>query len=437
MISYPRPPVEVPDAPGTLREPRTLRPLQAPPEPLSYPSLPSPPRQPTFSSQFTLSTHIVPAAYPRSSQPAKLPHTPPESVDKKERKKLLAQAASEIIELRSKLSTNDRVEGNHKVLWNCANRYVRKDLVQSKGITLFFAHANGFPKEIWEPTIEYLLATASGPRIDEVWAFEAVQHGDAGLINEGALTDMYDWADHSRDILNFLLNYLPTSPTSWPLPTHLESVTGAESGSRMIDGWTERTFVAVGHSFGGCTTTLAAATLPALFPSLILVDPVIAPITDDLGKILHEYTLGAISRREHWPSREEALRAFSATPFFKAWDPAALAVYVECGLAPDPVRGGVRLKTSGIQEGVMFSEMRVPQETWTLLKTLDERVELKWIVPSENKNLFDHPDELMQRKVWRRPANASNVRIRDAGHLIAQEKPRELGESRFPSIFIF
>lgn len=41
-----------------------------------------------------------------------------------------------------------------------------------------------------EPTIEHLLATPSGAQIDEIWSWEGVQHGDAGLINEGALTEM-------------------------------------------------------------------------------------------------------------------------------------------------------------------------------------------------------------------------------------------------------
>lgn len=34
----------------------------------------------------------------------------------------------------------------------------------------------------------------------------------------------------------------------------------------------------------------------------------------------------------------------------------------------------------------------------------------------------------LQRLVWRRPANSSNVRVAGAGHLIAQEKPQALGE---------
>jgi hypothetical protein len=53
-------------------------------------------------------------------------------------------------------------DGHPKVLWNCINRYVRNDLSPSNrtGLTLFFAHANGFPKEVcllacWERRLSY------------------------------------------------------------------------------------------------------------------------------------------------------------------------------------------------------------------------------------------------------------------------------------------
>lgn len=40
--------------------------------------------------------------------------------------------------------------GSRKPFWNCVNRIVRKDLGESRGrgLTLFFAHANGFNKEV-------------------------------------------------------------------------------------------------------------------------------------------------------------------------------------------------------------------------------------------------------------------------------------------------
>lgn len=64
-----------------------------------------------------------------------------------------------------------------------------------------------------------------------------------------------DWMDNSRDILNFLINYLPSAAASpFALPTHLPRLSWDESESRKVNGYKDRTLAAVGHSFGGCTT---------------------------------------------------------------------------------------------------------------------------------------------------------------------------------------
>lgn len=63
-----------------------------------------------------------------------------------------------------------------------------------------------------------------------------------------------DWTDNSRDILNFLVNYLPLAPTNSALPTHLPRTNSEEAESRKLTGYKERTLVVVGHSFGGTTS---------------------------------------------------------------------------------------------------------------------------------------------------------------------------------------
>lgn len=78
-------------------------------------------------------------------------------------------------------------------------------------------------------------------------------------------------------------------------------------------------------------------------------------------------------------SREEALQQFSAIPFFAAWDPAVLKIYVECGLYTG-ADGQLKLKMPGIQEAVCFAENYAPFECYELLSKLDERVELRWLV---------------------------------------------------------
>ncbi|PFH44988.1 hypothetical protein AMATHDRAFT_10265 [Amanita thiersii Skay4041] len=322
-------------------------------------------------------------------------------------------------------------EGYKRVLWNCLNRYYKVGTGEGcggKGLTLFVAHANGFPKEIWEPTLRYLLAT-SADMIDEIWVWESVQHGDSALVNGARLSCLFDWMDNARDILNFFTFFVPSKASSSVLPLHLPRVPAAESEQRQLHGLPGRTIVAIGHSYGGCTSTLAALTNPKLFSSLILVDPVLVkPLrpTDPKGHT-DGFILGALSRREVWSSKEEALDLFKKSPFFSAWHPEAIKVYVECGLydTTDPQTGRpiTQLKMPGLQEAVVFVEIHTESEVYHRVKDLDVNITLRWVMPGvEDPGEFGPP----QQRVWLRPTNTSNIRISNAGHLIVQEVPQEL-----------
>jgi hypothetical protein len=76
-----------------------------------------------------------------------VPQRPPQNASKEER---LEFSKGTIKELRDLRVTMDP-QGVPRVLWNCVNRYVgREGLMKTstKGVTLFFVHANGFPKEV-------------------------------------------------------------------------------------------------------------------------------------------------------------------------------------------------------------------------------------------------------------------------------------------------
>lgn len=112
------------------------------------------------------------------------------------------------------------------------------------------------------------------PIIEEIWSWEAVNHGDSALMNKrnlGALCEdslqvncyrltpatlgIDEWLDNSRDIINFLTYYLPDTigHSGDGLPTHLPLIPQEISEMRERGGLTNRTLVAIGHSFGGCT----------------------------------------------------------------------------------------------------------------------------------------------------------------------------------------
>ena len=83
--------------------------------------------------------------------------------------------------------------------------------------------------------------------------------------------------------------------------------------------------------------------------------------------------------------REEAFRLFQQNPFFSSWHPSVLKIYTEHGITPvPPPRGGVKLKMSAIQEAICFDDNKTADEVWELIEGLDERIELRWVVPGRD-----------------------------------------------------
>ncbi|KAM6489266.1 Alpha/Beta hydrolase fold [Amanita muscaria] len=424
-------PVEIVDIPI-----RTPLPIYPPPEDaLTYPPLPSPQRQPLVHPSFRLSTHLVPAAYLRTTRyvsPPPASFLPNWRMAKEEKLKKANETRGWLQQVKGSDAVGKK--GYERVLWICVNRYYRLDLDKQrgngKGLTLFFAHANGFPKEIWEPTLRYLLASCSH-LVEEIWTWEAVQHGDSALLNEKSLSCIYDWMDNARDILNFFTHFVPCQPSSAVLPVHLPRVSGSIAKERALVGLQARNIVAIAHSFGGCSCTSAALTNANLFSSLVLIDPVIMnPYLFQINEgRVDPLLIGALIRRDTWKSKFEAHTLFKRNPFFAAWDPEVLDLYVEHGLYSARDEMGdeiVRLKTPAFQEAVVFLEEQTRTEVFARLHTLDVKIKLRWVMPGKiGPNELGPPGSARER-VWLRPENSSNIRIPGADHLIVQEKPREL-----------
>lgn len=79
-------------------------------------------------------------------------------------------------------------------------------------------------------------------------------------------------------------------------------------------------------------------------------------------------------------TREEARKALLKAPLFRAFDPAVFDAYIAHGMYEDPNTGFVYLKCPPACEGSEYTEKRTMNEGWELLPTLDERVELRWIL---------------------------------------------------------
>lgn len=200
----------------------------------------------------------------------------------------------------------------------------------------------------------------------------------------------------------------------------------------------------IGHSYGGCTSACAVENFPQLFDSLVLIDPVIAKFSSvpEVAREVHERTdlllKGSLVRRDTWCSRcvpvwplayihrhahfrEEALEGYLKSPFFMAWHPSVLRVYVDAGMyetVDDEGKLVIKLKMPGIYESIVFAERQLGHEVYDRLPHIEERIPIHWVMPGRDDADEFGPPGASQERVWARPKNATNVRITGAGHLV-------------------
>jgi hypothetical protein len=69
-------------------------------------------------------------------------------------------------------------------------------------VTIIFAHANGFHKEMYEPFFDDLLGVLEkkGVKVRAVWAVDAATHGESGMVNDWILGDDRKSPSHRRNL---------------------------------------------------------------------------------------------------------------------------------------------------------------------------------------------------------------------------------------------
>ena len=94
------------------------------------------------------------------------------------------------------------------VLHLAVKQYVPLDNPNPKrgDITIIGAHANGFPKELYEPLWDDLHGRLAEQklRIRGIWISDVAQQGASGVINEELLGNDPSWSDHPRDLLHLI-----------------------------------------------------------------------------------------------------------------------------------------------------------------------------------------------------------------------------------------
>lgn len=187
-----------------------------------------------------------------------------------------------------------------------AKRYTSRSRVNKKGLTLLFAHCIGSHKEQWEPVIQRLFQVqeteAEVHRIREAWSFDWQSHGDAAVLNHNLLKDrtkcvsVYEWTPALAAFIR--------SPRM--------------QGHRIVP---------LGHSAGAAAMLLTTKEIPpSTFAAMILIEPTIvtrevfnSELEDRMSAM--DFSVAATSsRRDVWPSRDEAFHYFKKRIPWRVWD---------------------------------------------------------------------------------------------------------------------
>ena len=185
---------------------------------------------------------------------------------------------------------------------------------QPGAVTIIGAHANGFPKELYEPLWDDLFRALrkQGQAIRSIWIADVAQQGMSGVLNEDRLGNDPSWTDHSRDLL-LMINHFRKEMS--------------------------RPLVGLGHSMGAVQIVNLAYIHPRLLTSLILIDPTIlntytAPPPPGTSRFSH--VQASTFRRDNWPSRTEAASSIKKSKFYQSWDPRVLDLWIRYGLRSLP-----------------------------------------------------------------------------------------------------
>ncbi|KAF1968314.1 hypothetical protein BU23DRAFT_558549 [Bimuria novae-zelandiae CBS 107.79] len=231
---------------------------------------------------------------------------------------------------------------------------------QPGDITIIAAHANAFPKELYEPLWDELLKISKQHsfNIRGIWIADVVHQGQSSVLNEDKLGNDPAWLDHSRDLLHMVNTFRSQMP---------------------------RPIIGVGHSMGGCQLANLSLMHPRLFEALVLIDPVIQRLVSVPGNVGPAYA--SARRRDRWSSRSEAATAMLRSKFYQTWDPRVFERWIEHGLRelptalyPESDATPGALPTAATSEPSLTPEAPNPREV--TLKTTKHQEVMTFIRPN-------------------------------------------------------
>ncbi|ORZ01062.1 Alpha/beta hydrolase family-domain-containing protein [Syncephalastrum racemosum] len=265
-------------------------------------------------------------------------------------------------------------------------------------ITFLWSHANGFHKESMHPLVSaFIRHLRTQPQYDdvamEVFLWDARNHGDSARLNEGILQPDYLWFDNAMDTLQVI----------------------QELKIRKCCDF----LIGVGHSFGATSMVLCEFLYPNTFDGLALMEPIIKDSIPPTAIRALYPIMASKNRRDTWPSREECLRQLAPRPFWKAFDPEVLKLYVEYGMYETP-EGSIKLKCPKEQEFRIFDVTPYSQMTaHKVLRLLTIPVHIIYALGShllkpEESHIMTGQNRLV------------SVDFIEGSHMVPNEKPKDM-----------
>jgi pimeloyl-ACP methyl ester carboxylesterase len=184
--------------------------------------------------------------------------------------------------------------------------------------------------------------------------------------------------------------------------------------------------IGLGHSFGAVVSLVAATRVPERFAGLILLDPTIfAPGTMDAvarqreadGAARFALVEGALKRRRHFDSPDQALTYWRSRPLLADWPEESLRCYVASML--QPAERGYDLSWSPEWEAWYYRSFY--PHTWGDVARVPRGLPVL-VVRGETSDTFPEDAEHHLRTLL--PA-ARCLTIPGAGHLFPQARPEQ------------
>jgi pimeloyl-ACP methyl ester carboxylesterase len=186
--------------------------------------------------------------------------------------------------------------------------------------------------------------------------------------------------------------------------------------------------VAVGHSYGGVASLLAAVREPERFEALVLLDPTIFPrqVMAEIAELRRdgrparfELVEGARKRRSRFASVDEAFAFWRERSLFRLWPDETLRWYAESMTRAAADGDGVELTWTGEWEAWYYESFQV--NTWEHAARLSPDIPLLVLAGGTSNTV--RPEAVAEmREVW---PHATIEVIPGHGHLF----PQEMGEA--------